>query len=153
MQFHNPEVLFAFFLLILPVIVHLFQLRKFRREYFTNVKFLRKLTTQTRKSSRIKKLLVLTSRLLLLSCIIIAFSRQHVPKDNEITGQAETVIYLDNSYSMQAQGQRGNLLERSKQELLEQLPEEHNITLLTNNEIFTQVSRQDIQEIDFSPLP
>lgn len=152
MQFHNPEVLFALFLLIIPVIVHLFQLRKFRREYFTNVKFLRRLTTQTRKSSRIKRLLVLACRVLLLSCIILAFSRPYFPEANEITGQAETVIYLDNSYSMQARGQRGNLLDRSKQELLEQLPEGHNITLLTNNEIYTRVSRQDIQEIDFSPL-
>src|SRR5690606_21421340 len=95
----------------------------------------------------------LTSRLLFLTCIIFAFARPYFPDENNIQGEIETVIYLDNSYSMQAQGQRGNLLERSKQELLEQLPEEHNITLLTNNEIFTQVSRQDIQEIDFSPLP
>src|SRR5690606_31214452 len=98
MQFHNPEVLFALFLLIIPVIVHLFQLRKFRRESFTNVKFLRRLTTQTRKSSRIKKLLVLATRLLLLSCIIFAFARPYFPEENEIEGQVETVIFLDNSY-------------------------------------------------------
>lgn len=153
MQFHNPEVLFALFLLIIPVIVHFFQLRKFRREYFTNVKFLRRLTTQTRKSSRIKKLLVLTTRLLLLACIILAFSRPYFPEENEITGQAETVIFLDNSYSMQAQGQRGSLLDRSKQELLEQLPEEHNITLITNSEVYPQVSRQEIQEIEYSAMP
>ena len=153
MQFHNPEVLFALFLLIIPVIVHFFQLRKFRREYFTNVKFLRRLTTQTRKSSRIKKLLVLTTRLLLLACIILAFSRPYFPEENEITGQAEIIVFLDNSYSMQAQGQRGSLLDRSKQELLEQLPEEHNITLITNSEVYPQVSRQEIQEIEYSAMP
>lgn len=153
MQFHNPEVLFALFLLIIPVIVHFFQLRKFRREYFTNVKFLRRLTTQTRKSSRIKKLLVLTTRLLLLACIILAFSRPYFPEENEITGQAEIIVFLDNSYSMQAQGQRGSLLDRSKQELLEQLPEEQNITLITNSEVYPQVSRQEIQEIEYSAMP
>jgi hypothetical protein len=153
MQFHNPEVLFALFLLIIPVIVHLFQLRKFRKESFTNVKFLKKVTRQTRKSSRLKKLLVLTSRLLLLSCIILAFSRPYFPSENETRGPVETVIYLDNSYSMQAEGPRGNLLERSKQELLEQLPEGHEITLITNSDIYRDVSRQDIQEIGPSPLP
>ena len=153
MQFHNPEVLFALFLLIIPVIVHLFQLRKFRKESFTNVKFLRRVTRQTRKSSRLKKLLVLTTRLLLLSCIILAFSRPYFPQENEITGTVETVIYLDNSYSMQAEGQQGNLLERSKQELLQQFPEDQNITLLTNSEEYREVTRQDIQDVQFSPLP
>ncbi|HSP39898.1 MAG TPA: BatA domain-containing protein, partial [Gillisia sp.] len=153
MQFHNPEVLFALFLLIIPVIVHLFQLRKFRKENFTNVKFLRRVTRQTRKSSRLKKLLVLTTRLLLLSCIIFAFSRPYFPEENEISGALETVIYLDNSYSMQAEGQRGNLLERSKQELLEHFPENHNITLITNSEEYREVTSQDIQEVEFSPLP
>ncbi|HSJ12255.1 MAG TPA: BatA domain-containing protein, partial [Gillisia sp.] len=66
MQFIHPEVLFALFLLIIPVIVHLFQLRKFRKESFTNVKFLKKLSRQTRKSSQLKKWLVLATRLLLL---------------------------------------------------------------------------------------
>src|SRR5690606_35558878 len=120
---------------------------------FTNVKFLRRLTTQTRKSSRIKKLLVLTTRLLLLACIILAFSRPYFPEENEITGQAEIIVFLDNSYSMQAQGQRGSLLDRSKQELLEQLPEEHNITLITNSEVYPQVTRQEIQEIEYSSMP
>lgn len=153
MQFHNPEVLFALFLLIIPVIVHLFQLRKFRKEYFTNVKFLRKVTRQTRKSSRLKKLLILTTRLLLLSCIILAFSRPYFPEENDTGGSPETIIYLDNSYSMEAEGQRGNLLERSKQELLEQFPENHNITLITNSEEYREVTRKDIQEVKSSPLP
>ncbi len=153
MQFHNPEVLFALFLLIIPVIVHLFQLRKFRKENFTNVKFLRKVTRQTRKSSRLKKMLVLSTRLLLLSCIIFAFSRPHFSEKVENTGNFETVIYLDNSYSMQAEGQRGNLLERSKQELLEQFPDNNNITLVTNTEEFREVTRQDIQEISPTALP
>ncbi len=153
MQFHNPEVLYALFLLIIPVIVHLFQLRRFKTEKFTNVKFLRRITRQTRKSSRLKKLLVLITRLLILSFIIFAFSRPYFPEENEITGTPETVIYLDNSYSMQAEGQRGSLLERSKQELLEQFPEEGSFTLITNSEEYKEASRQDIQEVELSPLP
>lgn len=153
MQFHNPEVLFALFLLIIPVIVHLFQLRKFRKESFTNVKFLRRLTRQTRKSSRLKKLLVLTTRLLLLTCIIFAFCRPYVPGENENPATLETIIYLDNSYSMQAEGSRGSLLERSKQELLEQFPEQHNISLITNSGEYRDVSRKDIQAVVHSPVP
>ncbi|MCB0375980.1 MAG: BatA domain-containing protein, partial [Sinomicrobium sp.] len=32
MTFTHPEMLWALFLLIIPVIIHLFQLRKFRKE-------------------------------------------------------------------------------------------------------------------------
>ena len=34
MQFKNPELLYALFLLLIPVIVHLFQLRKFQKECY-----------------------------------------------------------------------------------------------------------------------
>lgn len=156
MQFSHPEVLYALFLLIIPLLVHLFQLRKFRRENFTNVKFLKRLTDQTRKSSRLKKWLVLTTRILLLAAIIFAFAQPYFPT----TGTAgnlddlETVIYLDNSYSMQAQGQRGRLLERSVQELLENFPEEGNITLITNTDEYSPVTRNDLQQIEYAaPQP
>ncbi|MGK0323583.1 MAG: hypothetical protein ACJAR4_001625, partial [Psychroserpens sp.] len=55
MQFKHPELLYALLLLIIPIIVHLFQLRKFKSVAFTNVQFLKELTIQTRKSSQIKK--------------------------------------------------------------------------------------------------
>lgn len=150
MQYNHPEVLYALFFLIIPVIVHLFQLRKFKRESFTNVKFLKRLTRQTRKSSRFKKWLILATRLLLLSCIIIAFAQPYLPSEENESGKTETYIYLDNSYSMQAAGQRGRLLNRSIQELLEKLPDDREFTLLTNDEEYPSVTRADLQEIDFS---
>lgn len=150
MQFNHPEVLFALFLLIIPVIVHLFQLRKFKKESFTNVKFLKRLTRQTRKSSRLKKWLVLATRLLLMASIILAFSRPYFPGEADVLGEVETLIYLDNSYSMQAPGPRGRLLDRSKQELLETLPQDREISLLTNNEEFPVASKIEIQNINYT---
>lgn len=152
MQFNHPEVLYALFLLIIPIIVHLFQLRKFQKETFTNVKFLKKLTQQTRKSSELKKWLVLATRLLLLTCIILAFAQPYIPDENKETGKIETVIYLDNSYSMQAEGRSGRLLERSIQELLENLPDDHQFTLLTNTEEYPAITKQDLQNIDYSSV-
>jgi hypothetical protein len=150
MQFNHPEVLYALFLLIIPVIVHLFQLRKFKKERFTNVKFLKRLTRQTRKSSRLKKWLVLATRLFLLTCTILAFSRPYFPEETEDRGEVETFIYLDNSYSMQAPGPRGRLLDRSVQELLETIPENRNISLLTNDEEFPVISGSELQNIRYS---
>ncbi|MFT5238041.1 MAG: hypothetical protein ACI9M9_001643, partial [Flavobacteriaceae bacterium] len=63
MQFKHPELLYALFLLLIPIIVHLFQLRRFQKIDFTNVAFLKKVTIQTRKSSQLKKWLTLLTRL------------------------------------------------------------------------------------------
>lgn len=155
MHFIHPELLYALFLLVIPVLIHLFQLRKFRKEKFTNIKFLKRAALQTRKSSRIKKWLVLFTRLGLLASIIIAFAQPFIPASEKSLIPAETVIYLDNSYSMQARGTRGILLKRSVQELLENLPQEQEFTLFTNNSTLPTGSikalRQELQEIEFSP--
>ena len=52
MQFKNPAILYFLALLIIPILVHLFQLQKFVKIPFSNVAFLQKLVQQTRKSSR-----------------------------------------------------------------------------------------------------
>ena len=77
MQFKHPELLYALFLLIVPILIHLFQLRRFQKVQFTNVKFLKAVKLQTRKSSQLKKWLTLLTRMLLLACSIIAFAQQH----------------------------------------------------------------------------
>jgi len=150
MQFNQPEVLYALFLLIIPIIIHLFRLRRFKTEYFTNVKYLKKLSKQTRKSSQLKKWLVLITRLFIFSCIILAFAQPYFPNDSEIE-PANTFIYLDNSYRMQAKGKQGQLFENSKQQLLKYLPVDKNIHLLTNNGVYKNVTKTDIQDIDFAP--
>lgn len=104
MQFKNPELLYALLLLVIPIIVHLFQLRKFRKTPFTNLKFLKAVSIQTRKSSKIKKWLVLFSRLLALACIILAFAQPYFTTKENFKSETETVLYIDNSLSLQAKG-------------------------------------------------
>jgi hypothetical protein len=154
MHFKHPEILYFLFLLIVPILVHLFQLRRFKKEYFTNVRFLKELSIQTRKSSKIKKWLLLACRLLLLTCIIIAFAQPIFdPKDSK-NAPTELYIVLDNSFSMQAKGKKGELLKRAVQELLEETPENLNFSLLTNSENYwnTDVKsiRTNLQNLKYS---
>lgn len=155
MHFKHPELLYALFLLVIPVLIHLFQLRRFRKEQFTNVKFLKKAILKTRKSSRIKKWLILVTRLLLLTAVILAFAQPYIPSSEEIQKKQETVVYLDNSYSMQAKGPGGILLRRAIQDLLEHLPPEQEFTLFTNSSEYKNVDlgtlRKDLQGLSFSP--
>src|SRR5690606_1748862 len=136
MYFKHPEFLYFLFLLVIPIIVHLFQLRKFRKTPFTNVKFLKKVIVQTRKSSQLKKWLTLLARCLALTCLVFAFAPPFVPNSEIATKPTETVVYLDNSFSMQLEGKRGEMMKRAVQELLENFPEEKEFSLITNDQIY-----------------
>jgi hypothetical protein len=155
MYFKHPELLYALVVLVIPILVHLFQLRKFKTTPFTNVRFLKKAVLQTRQSSRLKKFLVLCTRLLMLTCLVLAFAQPYFPPASGTVEETKTVIYLDNSYSMQARGKNGILLKRSVQDLLENIPEEEEVTLFTNNEEYRNISgstlRERLQEIEFAP--
>lgn len=157
MHFKYPEILYFLFLLIIPIIVHLFQLRKFQKEYFTNVKFLKELDIKTRKSSQLKKWLLLFTRLFLLAFIILAFAQPFFKAKDTQGKYNELFVVLDNSYSMQAKGKQGELLKRAVQELLENIPEEQNFTLLTADNSFYDTDirsiQKDLQNLGYSTTP
>ncbi|KAF2331769.1 vWA domain-containing protein [Flavobacterium ginsenosidimutans] len=154
MHFKHPEILYFLFLLIVPILVHLFQLRRFKTSYFTNVRFLKELAIQTRKSSKIKKRLLLATRLLLLTCAIIAFAQPFFEASDSKNASNEMYIVLDNSFSMQAKGKKGELLKRAVQELLENTPENTQFSLLTNTENFWNTdiksSKSALQNLKYS---
>lgn len=157
MQFKHPEILYFLFLLVIPILVHLFQLRRFKKEYFTNVRFLKALSIQTRKSSKLKKWLLLATRLLLLACVILAFAQPLFKAKDSNNATNEMFIILDNSFSMQAKGQKGELFRRAVQDLLESVPENTNFSLITNAENFWNTDiksiRKDLQQLDYSAAP
>jgi len=146
MQFKHPELLYALFLLLIPIFIHLFQLRKFQKVAFTNVAFLKKVTIQTRKSSQLKKWLTLLTRLLALACIILAFSQPFSASKTAINTEKETVLYIDNSFSMQAKGNNGPLLERALQQLYSQPTTTKKISWFSNNYSKKNTSIQDFKE-------
>ena len=146
MQFKNPEILYFLFLLLIPIVVHLFQLRRFRKEYFTNVQFLKELSLQTRKSSKIKKWLLLATRLLILTALIFAFAQPFFAAKDEKAITNETYIVVDNSFSMQAQGQNGPLLKRVMEDLQQHLPENQQFSLITATENFWDTDVKSIQK-------
>ena len=158
MQFKHPEILYFLFLLVIPIIVHLFQLRRFKKEYFTNVKLLRELSIiQTRKSSKIKKWLLLATRLALLTALILAFAQPFFKAKDSQAVTNELYIVLDNSFSMQAKGQQGELLKRAVQDLLEKTPENLTFSLLTIDAVYWNTDIKSIQKelmnLNYSATP
>ena len=157
MQFKHPEILYFLFLLIIPILVHLFQLRRFKKEYFTNVQFLKELSIQTRKSSKLKKWLLLCTRLLLLTFLILAFAQPFFTAKESKKATNEMYIILDNSFSMQAKGKEGELLKRAIQDLLQHTPETQNFSLITNSDNYWNTDiksiQKELQNLKYSAAP
>lgn len=145
MQFKHPEILYALFLLLIPIFIHLFQLRRFQKVDFTNVAFLKKVTIQTRKSSQLKKWLILLMRLLALEFIIFAFAQPFTASKTALNTKKETVVYIDNSFSMQAKGSKGPILERALQDLFDKTGGAEKISWFTNNSERKHTSPQDFK--------
>lgn len=146
MQFKHPEILYLLFALLIPILVHLFQLQKFKKVVFTNVAFLKKIDLQTRKSSRLKKWLILTTRLLLFAALIFAFSQPYFSAKKSAQKIHHT-IYLDNSISLNSIGEKGKLLQVSAQEIIENISDEHDYSLLTNSDYYPNLTPTELENI------
>jgi len=156
MIFEKPDVLYFLLLLIIPILVHLFQLRKFKTTKFSNVALLERIKLQSRKSSTIKKWLILATRLLGLIFLILAFAKPVIPSSDNALQKDETIIYLDNSFSMELPAKQLTLLEEAKQNLWGQLNQNQRFSLLTNDKVWKNVTKNDIKadffSIDFAPV-
>lgn len=116
MEFLYPNFLYALAALAIPIIVHLFNFRRFKKVPFTNVRFLREIKIQTQSQNKLRHLLVLLMRLLALAFLVFAFAQPYLPVNDAADkdrGQAVS-IFVDNSFSMQGESEAGPLLEVAK---------------------------------------
>lgn len=133
MQFKHPELLYALFLLVIPIFIHLFQLRRFKKLEFSNLDFLKRVRIKTRKSSQLKKWLILLTRMAIFSCIILAFSQPFSASKSALKNDKELVIYIDNSFSTQLIDTKGVSLQTHLQKLYSQDFYDYKINWLTND--------------------
>jgi len=118
MEFVNPGFLYGLFAIAIPILIHLFNFRRFKKVYFTNVKFIRELKQQTQKQSKLKHLLVLLMRVLAIVSLVLAFAQPYIPQAENVikpNEQNALSIYIDNSFSMQAESEQSILLENAKE--------------------------------------
>lgn len=138
MKFAYPEFLFALSVISIPIIIHLFNFRKFKKIYFSDIRFLKEIKEQTQNRNRLKHLLVLIARILAFAFLVFAFARPFIPGPggDKLKGKKVISVYLDNSYSMEAKGKNGQLFQIAKQKALQTADEygENDLfQLVTNN--------------------
>jgi hypothetical protein len=117
MRFVYPEFLWAFAALLIPVIIHLFNFRRYKTLYFSSLQFLKFVDQQTRATQKLKHYLILALRILALSALILAFAQPFIPVENTqgSGGKPVIAIYIDNSFSMTAKGTEGELISEARE--------------------------------------
>ncbi len=137
MEFLYPSFLWALAAIAIPIIIHLFHFRRFKKVYFTNVRFLKEVKEETANRNRLKNLLVLLSRILAITALVFAFAQPFIPQDVAVKqGEKIVSIFIDNSFSMSSRSQELPLLEKAKQrakEIVEAYQVEDRFQILTND--------------------
>ncbi|MHB8260201.1 MAG: BatA domain-containing protein [Bacteroidia bacterium] len=151
MNFLYPSFLVALSTLSIPIIVHLFNFRRYKKVYFTNVRFLKEVQQESKSKSSLKRLLILASRLLALTCLVLAFAQPYIPSNHNIKkGVRAITIYIDNSFSMQAANKNGNLLDDAKRkakELIQAVSASDKIQLISNDFYAASYSLQSKEQV------
>lgn len=119
MSFVYPAFLSALALLAIPIIIHLFNFKKYKRLYFPDIRFLKEVKEKTKRQSQLKHLIVLLCRLLVFSFIVFAFAQPFTGNIQSASPNKIVSIYIDNSFSTQALSKNGPLLEVGKQKATE----------------------------------
>lgn len=126
MHFAQPNILWLLLSLVIPVIIHLFYFKRYKKLFFSDIRLLREAQNVQKSTNRIKHLLVLISRILAMALLILAFAQPFLPRSTQSDVDASHIsLFIDNSRSMEAQGSRLSLLEEAKQlatDLVRQYP-------------------------------
>lgn len=163
MTFVYPAFLWALAAIAIPIAIHLFNFRRYKTVFFSSLRYLKEVQTETKRSRKLKHYLVLASRILAITALVMAFARPVIPTAGSKVKQGDKAVsvYIDNSYSMQAVGPDGTLLDKAKQtaeELVKQYKPSDKFQLLTNDfegKHQRLLSRDEflelLKEVDYSP--
>ena len=135
LTFLYPSILWALLFAVIPVILHLLNLRKFKTVYFSNVDLLQSIKEETNKTRNIKNWLILLFRVLFLVFLVFAFAFP-VWEEQKIKQEEVVSLYIDNSLSMDANGIEGNKLENAKafaDQIIKSLSPNGKVHLITND--------------------
>ncbi len=162
MSFVYPSFLWAFAVLIIPILIHLFNFRRYKTLYFSSIQFIKKVDRETNATKTLRHYLLLLMRLLAFSALVLAFAQPYIPESTGVLDSEKVIVFhVDNSFSMAAKGTNGDLLNQAKttvRSIAEQQPRDQKYMLTTNalsgreHRLITLTELQDrLDEIALSP--
>lgn len=138
MEFLYPNMLYALFALIIPIIIHLFNFRKHKVVYFSNTSVLKTIEQESSKTKKLKYLMALIMRMIFIASLVIAFAFPYKKDNNAVNNNVDNLIavYIDNSMSMQSHSLEKTLFEDSRSsalKIVESLNQAQKFVLLSND--------------------
>lgn len=117
MAFLNPSFLWALFAMAIPVIIHLINFRKPKVVYFSNTSFIEDIKKETRTKTKLKQILILIARMLTIAMLVFVFAGPFIPNNDKANDEPSdlSIIYIDNSFSMDADAAKGKVFDQAKQ--------------------------------------
>lgn len=112
MNFLQPLFLIFTFLATIPIIIHLISERRYKKYYFSSIKFLKEIHSGSIKKIKLRQLLILLFRVLWIISLILAFSQPFWKKIRSGNSSLENgILIVDNSFSMNIDDQLKNKIE------------------------------------------
>lgn len=137
MNFIFPWFFIALLSLAIPVIIHLFYFRRFKKVYFSDIRFLKQVQEEKSTIEKIKKRLILAARLLALFFLVLAFIQPFIGNNSaKNKGTSAVCVYVDNSYSMglKTGGEAALAIAKTKaKEIAKAFTDNSKFALLTND--------------------
>lgn len=141
MSFGNPLFLWSLLLISIPVLIHLFRFRKYKRIVFTQTFLFEQIQSEQKRLKNLRHILILSVRILTLSALVAAFSLPYFNKENKISPEKRTnrniVLFIDNHLGFYFSENKGksriNQLKSDALDLINQLGYFNRISILTNS--------------------
>jgi len=97
--------------ILVPIIIHLFNFRRYKTIYFSNVQMLEEIQKKTKRASQVQQLIVLALRVLGIACLVLACAQPFLRGSNKTTQKGNVIsLFVDNSYSMETESKNGSRL-------------------------------------------
>ncbi len=142
MTFLNPLLLWGLAAISIPILIHIFNLKRTKKIEFSTLMFLKEIQQSKYKKIKLKQLLILLCRIAFIIFLVMMAAK---PFDKGFLGtpgdkvKSSVLLVLDDSFSMQARDKNGNDFDNAKKKIVETID-----ALGDNDEIFfTTVSAID----------
>ena len=147
MTFLNPAVLLGLIAASIPILIHLFNLRKLKKIEFSTLAFLKELQKNKIRKVKLKQWILLALRVLIILFLVLAFARPTLKglAIGGTTSAAKTtaVFIIDDTFSMSVIDNQGSLLNQAiaaAKNLLKDFQEGDEIALV----LLSQTDKEEI---------
>ncbi|HRB00190.1 MAG TPA: BatA and WFA domain-containing protein [Ignavibacteria bacterium] len=139
MNFLNPAALIALFAVSIPILIHLLNLRKLKKIDFSTLMFLKEIQKSKMRRIKLKQLLLLALRIGIITLLVLTFAKpvyEGYSFNNDAGGKSTVLIFIDDSFSMDASDVSGQYFSQAKnsvKEILNNYKESDEIILIPSS--------------------